>query len=249
MLKINSFTGRGEFPLLADDIVDIEAVYEENEWFISLLRSNSAESDDYFKAFIIPALAVNPEANPTRRDDLYVVYADKGENTGDRADSFLVYSKDGGATWEPKQRVSTVWANDQWMPIVTVRPNGNQLFIAWCDRRGDVAQNSLIDLYGRFGTIATDGTVTLAPADFRITTTSFPPAFPGALSENTQQWHHDPVWPPGYPSAPEWVNLHWRYPWFPPRNLNHPRLGPQATTRRGIPTPMNTGNTTDSMRI
>lgn len=27
--------------------------------------------------------------------------------------------------------------NDQWMPVLTVKPDGNQLFIGWLDRRND----------------------------------------------------------------------------------------------------------------
>jgi len=79
--------------------------------------------------------------------------------------------------------------------------------VAWYDRRND-ANNSLIDVYGRWGAIATDGTVTLA-TEFKITTGSFPPVFVGTLADNTIQGHYDPVYPPGN------VNLHWWYPEWP----------------------------------
>jgi hypothetical protein len=84
--------------------------------------------------------------------------------------------------------------------------------MAWYDRRGDT-NNSLIDVYGRFGTIATDGAVAFATNDFRITTTNFVPVFAGTLTSNTNQGHYDPVYPPGG------VNLNWWYPQWP-TNLN-----------------------------
>lgn len=68
--------------------------------------------------------------------------------------------------------------NYQWMPVLAVKPDGTQLFMAWYDRRNDT-NNSLMDLHGRFGTIATNGDVTFATNDFRITTTNFPPVFAG----------------------------------------------------------------------
>jgi len=38
---------------------------------------------------------------------------------------------------------------DQWMPVLAVKPDGTQLFMAWYDRRNDT-NNSLIDVYGRW---------------------------------------------------------------------------------------------------
>ena len=93
------------------------------------------------------------------------------------------------------------------MPVVAVKPDGTKLFIAWYDRRND-ANNSLIDVYGRWGTIAADGTVTFG-TEFRITTTSFPPVFAGTLPDNTIQGHYDPVYPP------LGVDLHWWYSEWP----------------------------------
>ena len=95
----------------------------------------------------------------------------------------------------------TCVTNDQWMPVLAVKPDGKQLFMAWYDRRNDT-NNSLIDLYGLIGTIATNGEVAFPTNDFRITTTNFPPVFAGTLTSNTNQGHYDPVYPP------ENVNLH-----------------------------------------
>jgi hypothetical protein len=96
------------------------------------------------------------------------------------------------------------------MPVITVKPDGNKLFIAWYDRRNDTNNNSLIDVYGRWGTINRDGSVTFATHDHRITTTSFPPVFAGTLGPPyNNPGYYDPVYPPNQ------VNLHWWYPVWP----------------------------------
>jgi hypothetical protein len=143
---------------------------------------------------------MNPD--PNKAGHLYVTYADKW-TSGDKAGVFCVHSADGGVTWTAPVRVSTTAVNDQWMPVLAVKPDGTKLFTAWYDRRND-SNNSLIDVYGRWASIATDGSVTLG-TEFRITTTSFPPVFVGTLADNTITGHYDPVYPPGG------VNLHWWY--------------------------------------
>ena len=78
-----------------------------------------------------------------------------------------------------------------------------------------------IHVYGRWGTINSDGSVTFAAHDHRITTTSFPPVFAGTLgAPYTNDGYYDPVYPPGG------VNLHWHWsqwpspdPLFPQDNL------------------------------
>jgi hypothetical protein len=176
---------------------------------LQLKRSNSAANDDAFKAFPFPVPAVNPTSS--KSNHLYVAYADKVTNSADRADIYFVRSVDGGATWPVgwKMRVNDdATSNDQWMPVLAVKPDGTKLLVAWYDRRNDT-NNSAIDVYGRWGTIAADGTVTFPNPSFRITTTNFPPVFAGTLADNTTQGHYDPVYPP------EGVNLHWWYPEWP----------------------------------
>ena len=143
-------------------------------------------------------------------------------NANGRPNLFFLQSRDGGTNWLTTTNGGTTWTtnvlrvnadgttNDQWMPAITVRPDGNMLFIGWLDRRNDT-NNSLIDVYGRWGTIATDGTVTFG-TEFKITTASFPPVFAGTLTNNMEQGHYDPVYPPGL------VNLSWHYEsaWPPP---------------------------------
>lgn len=83
-------------------------------------------------------------------------------------------------------------ANDQWQPVITVKPDGTKLFVAWYDRQGD-SNNSLIDVYGRWATVAMDGTITFG-TQFRISTVQFPPAFTGTTM--TDPGEYDPVYPP-----------------------------------------------------
>ena len=88
--------------------------------------------------------------------------------------------------------------------VLTVKPDGTQLFAAWYDRRNDT-NNSWMDVYGAWGTIASNGAVSFGQ-DFRISTTNFPPVFAGTLTSNANIGFYDPVYPPGG------VNLHWWYP-------------------------------------
>ncbi len=155
-----------------------------------------------------PANAVNPDTNNTNRaKHVYVTYADRpSTNTIDRSDIFLSCSANGGLSWGTPLRVNLdSRTNDQWMPTITVRPDGNMLFVGWMDRRND-SGNSLIDAYGRFASITTNGIVSWATNDFRITTQSFPPVFSGTV---TNAGAYDPVWPPGS------VTLEWWYNWWP----------------------------------
>jgi hypothetical protein len=163
-----------------------------------------------FRVVCFPVPAANPAVN--KAGHLYVAYADKAQNAdpNDRADVFLVCSTDGGVNWTAPQRVSTIPNNDQWMPVLCVKPDGKKLFVAWYDRRND-PNNSLIDVYGRWGTIAANGHVSFGGArtEFKISTANFPPVFVGTLAENVAEGHYDPVYPPGN------VNLNWWYPDWP----------------------------------
>jgi hypothetical protein len=173
---------------------------------LHLKRSNSAASDDTFYAFPFPVVAANPSTS--KAGHLYVAYADKGSGS-DKADIYFTYSTDGGANWSSSARVNAdTTINDQWMPVMCVKPDGTKLLIAWYDRRND-SGNSMIDFYGRWGTIATDGTVSFG-IEFQINTVSFPPVFAGTLPNNRIRGAYDPLYPPNG------VTLHWWYPnWSP----------------------------------
>jgi hypothetical protein len=168
-----------------------------------LLKRSKAAEDDTFSAFPFPV----PAVNPTKPGHLYLAYADRETNASDQADIFLTRSTDGGTNWTAPFRVNAdATTNDQWMPVLAVKPDGTQLLMAWYDRRNDT-NNSMIDVFGRWGTIATNGNVAFG-GEFKITTTNFPPVFAGTLAGNRNVGHYDPVYPPG-------VNLHWWYPEWP----------------------------------
>jgi hypothetical protein len=208
-LQLCAVTNRGAAVGPSNTICQLTANWLAGETWIRLLRSNTTSDPDneWFKAFSYPALAVNPDTNSTgRAKHLYVAYADQGINANDQCDIFFIQSTNGGASWTNLVRVNkNPTTNDQWMPTITVKPDGNQLFIGWLDRRNDT-NNSLIDVYGRWATISTNGTVNFFTNDFCITTQSFPPAFAGTL--NTSVGSYDPVWPPGN------VSLGWWYDWW-----------------------------------
>jgi hypothetical protein len=103
--------------------------------------------------------------------------------------------------------VNTVWTNDQWMPVLAVKPDGSMLVMAWYDRRND-PNNGLMQVFGRWATIETNGSVSLGN-EFRITSVSFPHVFSGTDTNNLAAGLYDPVYPPGG------TNPHWWYPEWP----------------------------------
>ncbi len=108
----------------------------------------------------------------------------KRAEVNDKADIIFAPSADSSINWAMPLRVNSDFTtNDQWMPVLAVKPDGTQLFMAWYDRRNDTS-NSLMDVYGRFAAIATNGTVSFG-GEFVISTTNFPPVFAGTLTSNT----------------------------------------------------------------
>jgi len=161
----------------------------------------------------LPALAVNPDI--TRSNHLYVL-TPTCYNTSDRADVFFLQSTNGGVAWTAPLRINQdTTANDQWMPALAVGPDGNKLswLVGPAKRYEQLPDRRLRSL----ANIATNGTVTLFPNDFRITTESFPAIFAGSrnLRYENGQWkndpsavwgqpgYYDPVWPP-YDVALDW---------------------------------------------
>jgi len=170
---------------------------------LQLKRNNTTNDSDTFNAWPFPV----PAVNPVRSNHLYVAFADRGTNASDKADIFLTYSINGGTNWTVPTPVNTVWTNDQWMPVLAVKPDGTQLFMAWYDRRND-PKNGLMEVFGRWGTIGTNGSVSLGE-EFRITPVSFPQVFSGKETNNLVTGHYDPVYPP------EGKSLSWWYPEWP----------------------------------
>jgi hypothetical protein len=133
--------------------------------YLGLTDSNG----QVFRNLTLPQAAVNPATG-----DIYVIYPDKPQTKGDKADIFFTQSIDGGATWSDPVRVNDdATTNDQWQPALAVTPAGSRVGIFWYDRRLDPA-NNLIDRYGVIGQVS-GHTVTFG-ANFRITDESFPPA-------------------------------------------------------------------------
>jgi hypothetical protein len=116
-------------------------------------------------------------ANPVN-GDLYMVYADCSSTpcttAVDRGNVFWRRSVNGGATWGPAVRVNDdAGTQQQFMPVVTVMPTGQQILVGWYDRR--LGPNTIIDRFVSIETInlAAGGAVTFLPNQ-RVTTASFP---------------------------------------------------------------------------
>ena len=119
-----------------------------------------------FRTNSFPHAAVNPV-----NGNIYVVYNQPGVGV-DKADVFLQQSTNGGATWAARVRVNDdVSTRDQWMPTISVSPNGQQLAVGFYDRRNDPA-NSMIDRYAAIAKIS-GSTLTWNPNQ-RVTTQNFP---------------------------------------------------------------------------
>jgi len=203
-LKIRSVTSRGASLGTIRTVRQLAITDSQASLFLARTNSSSL-SDDTFRALAFPVAAANPSSS--KAGHLYIAFTDKGSGS-DKADVFFTRSTDGGVNWTTAQRLnSDSTGNDQWMPVMCVKPDGTRLFVAWYDRRND-SGNSLIDVYARWGTIASDGSVSFG-SDFRVSTLSFPPVFAGTLPDNAADGHYDPVYPPGG------VNLHWWWTAWP----------------------------------
>jgi hypothetical protein len=156
---------------------------------LRLRRFNGTDASDFFRTAIIPTLA----ADPVNTNNLYLVFHDASTNASDKADIFFLQSTNRGTNWSPPMRVnSDTTTNDQWQPVLTVKPDGTQLFIAWYDRREDLASNSLIRIYGAFASLPITNSASFA-SNFPISTVTFPPAFTGT---NTAAGSYDSTYPP-----------------------------------------------------
>ncbi|MHA1935701.1 MAG: sialidase family protein [Candidatus Thorarchaeota archaeon] len=66
---------------------------------------------------------------------LYVLWADKYEQSTDSYDIFLRYSDDYGETWSQRYRVNSLVSGDQWNPDMDIGPDG-KLHIVYYDEQG-----------------------------------------------------------------------------------------------------------------
>jgi hypothetical protein len=120
--------------------------------------------------------------NPANSQNLYIVYDDVGQNSGDRGDIYFTQSNNGGSTWTTPVVLNSDSATggtaDQWQPSIAITPDGSHLFVAWYDRRLSGTGNGNINRFGVIGTIS-GSTVTFG-GNFRIddATTGGSPGFP-----------------------------------------------------------------------
>jgi hypothetical protein len=109
-----------------------------------------------------PTMAVDNSSGPNN-GNIYIAWND---NRYGNPDILMTRSTDGGRTWCPPERVNDDTAtNDQFMPSMSVDPNG-RLHVIWYDRRRDPAK---IDVYYAR---STDGGQTFEP-NRRLTYVSF----------------------------------------------------------------------------
>lgn len=93
----------------------------------------------------------------------------------------------------PSPKVNVVNASDaQWMPVLAVKPDGTQLFMAWYDRRNDPTNNSLIETWGSFTRLPLTNATNFS-LNFPISTVQFPPVFSGT---RTNTGTFDRAYPP-----------------------------------------------------
>jgi hypothetical protein len=107
------------------------------------------------------------ETDGPHRGNVYMVYAATPEG---HRDVFFTRSTDGGDTWsEPVQLNRDETRNDQFLPTVSVNPDG-VVDVAWWDRRHD-EDNVFLDVYHRY---SRDGGQTWSD-ELRVTTNSSDP--------------------------------------------------------------------------
>ena len=159
-------------------------------------RSNSATSEDYFVSNAFPRMAVNPVTGC-----IDIVHADlpfAGSDT-DRGDIFInegVPQADGSLNWTGERKVNhdgTV--SDHRNPSIAINAAGTQLFAGSYSRQADSANNALIEAYRAKANLA-NGLATATFEVIPISSTAFPPLFPGALTSTppANTWMYDHVW-------------------------------------------------------
>jgi hypothetical protein len=128
-----------------------------------------------FRSSCFAQAVVNPVSG-----HIYVVYPDDPAPlaSGDGADIYFKMSTDGGNTWSAAVRVNDdTTLNEQFMPVIAVKPDGTGLFIAWYDRRRDTG-NYLIERWGVVASVS-GSTVTFG-TNFRIS-----PQFPVVVGQDS----------------------------------------------------------------
>lgn len=122
-----------------------------------------------FSGNVFPSIGVDTSNNSTQ-GNIYVVYSGRAKNVSDRADVFLVSSKNGGNNWSDQIKLNDDNSiAEQILPSVAVADDGS-VAASWYDRRNDLTNLSLLDIYS---TVSKDGGNTFSPNQ-RITNTNWP---------------------------------------------------------------------------
>lgn len=133
-------------------------------------RNPTFPANGIFDANTFPSIGVDISTAATR-GNIYIVYAARPANDSfDRSNIFLVASSDGGVTWTAPRLLNDDNSDaEQLLPSVAVADDG-AVAATWYDRRNDLANLSLVDVYA---VVSTDGGRNFAP-NRRITTTNWP---------------------------------------------------------------------------
>lgn len=166
----------------------------------NLKRNGSADEDDYFDSNAFPRTAVNP-----KNGHVYLVFSDlpstdtNNPPLTDRGDIYVLEgtpNPDDSLTWGTNVQINDGNTNtDQWIPDVTINPDGTKLFIGYYSRQEDPTNNAWIKAYGAVADISFNG---LANAwfDFIPISEEFKPLFAGTTNTTpaTATWKYDHVW-------------------------------------------------------
>src|SRR5262249_41792069 len=106
---------------------------------VATLNTNSVNGDLALAGGFRTNAFVQATANSVN-GDLYVVYKDCSSTQCTSAtyygNIFFRRSTNGGTSWSAAVKVNDdAGTQDQYMPVVTVTPNGQQLLVGWYDRR------------------------------------------------------------------------------------------------------------------
>jgi hypothetical protein len=165
-------------------------VFSNSALSFKLLRTRSSSTNDFFRGPIVPTIVANPV-----NGHLYAVYHDAPTN-GAAPNIYFIQSADGGTNWSHRIQVNVetnAVGTDQWQPVITVKPDGTAVFIAWYDRRNDPIDNSLMETWGVIASLPVTNIISFAN-NFRISAVQFPPVFTGTSMTNLGEF--DPVYPP-----------------------------------------------------
>jgi hypothetical protein len=147
------------------------------------LTTSNAPNSPSFRSNAFPQAVINSVSG-----NVYAIYNDKGAGT-DKANIYFRQSSNAGTTWSAAVQINTdTTTTDQWQPTIAVTPDGAHLGVFWYDRSRDAANDSLIDRFGRIGTIThVNGVDTVTwSAEFRYSSRQFPPVFgvDGSVASN-----------------------------------------------------------------